>query len=157
MDIKEFINLRTVPEPNTGCWLWTHSERLGYGRFWIKSVCIAAHRASYEAYKGKITNGLWVLHKCDTPSCVNPDHLFLGTSSDNQKDSYQKGRSRSSKQFGELNTQSKLTAKIVNKIRSEYKKDSRYGRQKELAQKYKIARSTINQIIKGYRWTCINE
>jgi len=82
-----------VPEPNTGCLLWTgYSDKLGYGRVNINKKYGLLHRLSYEKYKGQIPNGLCVLHKCDTPACFNPDHLFLGTKYDNKMDSIRKGR-----------------------------------------------------------------
>lgn len=82
-------------EPNTGCWLWDGNFFQGkdYGRFRGKR----AHRISYEYHKGIIPEGLLVCHKCDTPACVNPDHLWLGTSYDNHTDRENKGRGASIK------------------------------------------------------------
>ncbi len=78
-----------TPEPNTGCWLWTgYVER--YGVFHR----VKAHRAAWTFYKGEIPQGKRVLHHCDVPSCVNPEHLFLGTLRDNTQDSIKKGRFR---------------------------------------------------------------
>lgn len=83
-----------------GCWLWTGSrsgnnkrpESL-YGSFYLGSgKKIRAHRYSYEISKGSIPEGMLVCHSCDTPLCVNPDHLWLGTSADNNKDCLDKGR-----------------------------------------------------------------
>lgn len=82
-----------IPEPNTGCWLWTASLcRDGYGNFYDGKRVIGAHRFSWQTYKGEIPEGLHILHKCDTPACVNPDHLSLGTHRDNMNDSLLKGR-----------------------------------------------------------------
>lgn len=86
-----------IPEPNTGCWLWIGSLRdNGYGlyspRVNGKRRTASAHRWSWELRHGPIPAGMQANHKCDVPSCVNPDHLFLGTQSDNMKDACRKRR-----------------------------------------------------------------
>jgi hypothetical protein len=90
-----------VPEPNSGCWLWTaHCDRQGYGTLTAmpeesakgKRWPFMAHRISFEQFRGPIPEGMCVLHKCDVPSCVNPDHLFLGSNADNMADKVAKGR-----------------------------------------------------------------
>ena len=81
-----------------GCWLWTGSKRnKGYGAFVWADVAGnviqgSAHRFSYELHNGAIPAGLCVLHRCDTPACVRPDHLFLGTKRENNADMVSKGR-----------------------------------------------------------------
>lgn len=79
------------------CWLWTGAKRnKGYGAFTYtengKLVQDRAHRYSYRLHISPIPLGMFVLHRCDTPACVNPDHLFLGTNEDNIRDMLAKGR-----------------------------------------------------------------
>ena len=77
------------------CWIWTAvlSNRR-YGKFKLKGKMMSAHRASWIFANGKIPDGMCVLHHCDNPPCVNPDHLWLGTNKDNSGDMIKKGRAR---------------------------------------------------------------
>ena len=77
-----------------GCWLWigTIHKDTGYGVFQKDGQQELAHRLSWIIVNGPIPAGLFVCHHCDTPRCINPDHLFLGTRSENMKDAYHKGR-----------------------------------------------------------------
>lgn len=81
-----------TPEPNSGCWLWTGScHRQGYGKLTVNGKTVGAHRESFRALRGD-PGVFQVLHKCDTPACINPDHLFLGTHYDNIVDRLAKNR-----------------------------------------------------------------
>lgn len=85
-----------IPEPMSGCWLWTGSlNNKGYGQFRInyppKKLWLA-HRWLYTQLMGEIPTGLVLRHSCDTPACVNPDHLETGTNSDNVQDMLKRGR-----------------------------------------------------------------
>lgn len=78
------------------CWEWTAArDPFGYGRFGLNGKICTASRFSWELHYSPISKGMCVLHKCDNPPCVNPNHLFLGTRSDNVADMIAKGRRRS--------------------------------------------------------------
>ena len=76
-----------------GCWEWTASrQKFGYGTKWHNGSVQLAHRIAWEEANGPIQEGMCVLHRCDNPKCVRPDHLFLGTVADNNADRHAKGR-----------------------------------------------------------------
>lgn len=80
--------------PGRRCWLWTSAlNGNGYGVFTVAGRSAAAHRVVWELIYGSIPSGMFVCHHCDTPACCRPDHLFLGTAADNNRDRDQKGRS----------------------------------------------------------------
>lgn len=126
-----------------GCWIWTGAKQGGrkgkYGAFqmgWKNQK--RAHRLSFEIANGPIPDGMMVCHACDTPLCVNPAHLFLGTAKDNTADMDAKGRRVSCK--GSQNGASKLT---IKEVRSIYL-DPRTNR--EIAQEYSINPNLASQI-----------
>ncbi len=94
-EAQALIELRTIPEPNSGCWLWMAAcDREGYGRTKWRGASHKAHRLSFEAFHGDDPTGLSVMHACDVPSCVNPAHLSLGTAKQNLGDASRRGRMR---------------------------------------------------------------
>lgn len=86
------------PENPDGCWLWTGSKigetGRAYGGFMHRRHRMGAHRWSWALHNGPIPEGMVICHRCDTPLCVRPDHLFLGTIADNVRDMWSKGRAR---------------------------------------------------------------
>lgn len=89
---SEIIELRSIPEPNSGCWLWLGAAWEDRPNVYYQGKKRLASRVSYEAYVGPIPPGLHALHRCDNPWCVNPEHLFPGTQADNNQDMMNKGR-----------------------------------------------------------------
>ena len=86
--LRDRLFSKSIPEPNSGCWIYMGNlDRYGYGRISVKANDPkAAHRISYAVHKGEIPDGMSVLHSCDMPCCVNPDHLSLGTHVDNMRE-----------------------------------------------------------------------
>ena len=129
-----------------GCWIWKSAKPSvggGYGRFCADYVRDGAHRFSYRIHKGEIPKGVEVRHKCDNPACVNPEHLELGTHSDNMKDMVQRGRHRT----GEGNR--RLTEDSVRLI----KKALAQGVKASVITRHcKVDESTIAFIKKGITW-----
>ena len=83
---------RCQPEPNSGCWLWSGGVTpFGYGRLTVKNRVWLAHRLAMSL-TGRDVEGWCVLHQCDTPACVNPNHLRLGTRGDNAEDAVRRKR-----------------------------------------------------------------
>lgn len=88
---------RTRCNPDSGCIEWVGAGNgKGYGMLWDGSRARLAHRIAYEIANGQIPDGMCILHRCDNRSCVNPEHLFLGTISDNNRDMTEKGRNYNS-------------------------------------------------------------
>lgn len=126
-----------------GCWLWTaNMNKKGYGRLWLNGRNEFAQRVSWYLHFGKRDEALLVLHKCDTPSCVNPDHLFLGTNADNMLDKRLKGRSAK----GEGNGNRKLTNEQIIAIRNSQ------GSVKEISQQFNIDKTQVYNIQSRKQW-----
>ena len=82
----------TRPHMTTPCWLWTAWSIRGYGAISVNAKTVLAHRFSWAEVNGPVPAGMGVLHRCDNPSCVRVDHLFVGTALDNARDRDAKGR-----------------------------------------------------------------
>ena len=148
--IKDRFLSFVLVNPVTHCWTWlgTASGTRGvlYGRFSVgparTRIKAMAHVWAYKHWNGPIPEGMWVLHRCDNGTCVNPDHLFLGTHQDNEDDKSQKGR----RPIGEQHALAKLTEKQVRDIMS----DRRLHR--EIATDYGIHKSSVSHIKTKRGW-----
>lgn len=129
-----------------GCWEWIGShDWSGYSTFVFGGRRYRAHRVSWEVHNGPIPNGLLVLHHCDNPPCSNPEHLFLGTQSDNMADMAAKVRST----VGVRHPMVKLTEDEVQAIRRSWDAGET---QLALGRKYKVNNRTICSIVRGQSW-----
>jgi hypothetical protein len=115
LDVASRLDEQSIPIPECGCIIWLgHLNNMGYGRLSVNGTMQYAHRAAFELRNGKIPKGSNVLHRCDTPTCINPDHLFVGTHADNVADKVSKGRQLRGSAVGG----SKLTEADVAAIRA---------------------------------------
>lgn len=155
---KRFM-MRVDMKSERECWNWqggamnvgrSHKPGNGHGQ-WRNEAGQheLTHRASWRLFIGPITNGAYVLHKCDNPLCVNPKHLFLGTQTDNCKDMWQKKRGRPGKSVGSAHGCSKLTEKQVLLIRGSGESVT------VLAARFSISRTNIYDILKRKIWNHI--
>ena len=142
----------------TGCWLWAGAKNnMGYGKIGEggkRGKTLLAHRVSYELANGAIPegdgfHGVCVCHWCDSPACVNPAHLFLGTQAENMADSARKGRmDRTHKLKGTSHGSAKLTEAQVLEIRSMRGAMS----QRKIADLFGIGKTTVGHIINQRNW-----
>lgn len=142
---------RHVKKTNT-CWLWTgNKDRNGYGRILDKPHSQGgkprlAHRVAWELTNGPIPDGLNLCHHCDVPTCVRPDHMFVGTQADNMADCSAKRRV--------ANGSTKLTEEQVRLFRREYRAGARLA---AMGRKYGIHWQTIADIVHGRTWKHVSD
>jgi HNH endonuclease len=147
------------------CWIWKGCTRNGYGRMHItinnKSYIISVHRFSYYLHFGVFPGTSLVLHKCDNPPCICPDHIFLGSHKDNAIDVVKKGRfnkatgnktNHKNAPKGENHHATKLTKSQVIEIRNLLYRGLKRGDQTKLAKKYKVSHQVINRIVHNKSW-----
>lgn len=139
MGLKEFLQ---KVDTTGDCWIWTgRIDGHGYGAVIVGKHGKGAHRLSWVLHRGPIPKGMCVLHKCDNPPCVNPDHLFIGTIRDNVHDMCRKGRHVGLR---------KITAKQAQWIRDQYA--TGLYTQREIGDSLGIHSTAVSKIIVGKRW-----
>lgn len=127
------------------CWLWTGSTTKGYGAFSIAARQTYAHRAAFIVAHGHIPDGHFVCHRCDTPLCCNPAHLFAGTHAENMADRDAKNR----KPIGERVFNAKLKERDIPGIRARLAAGERH---EDIAADFNVNRATISMISSGSTW-----
>lgn len=128
------------------CWEWTAGRMgRGYGAIKHGGRMRSAHRVMWELANGPIPKGLFVLHRCDNPLCVRPDHLFLGTQADNMRDCAVKGRTSRNERHG----RSKLLPDQVREIRARQSNGETHA---SIASRFGVSEGCIDRIINGKNW-----
>lgn len=145
-DFYEFVN------KTDSCWLWMgYKSKDGYGVYKVNRKPVRAHRYSYAREFGDIPDGLFVCHHCDTPLCVRPEHLFLGTAKDNNLDKIRKGRHRWRRIPGR--TWSKISQEEANLIREVYA--TKLFSQTKIANNFQISQQLVSSIILNQVWNYV--
>lgn len=130
------------------CWIWTGAcNSQGYGTIQTAFKLSRAHRVSYELFKGPIPAGLWVLHSCDVPGCVNPEHLSIGTAAENAQDMVRK--KRNANRSGALHPMAVLSHYDVKSIRASTLPGN------NLADIYSVSQATISNIRHKKSWSYV--
>ena len=144
---EERFRDKYIEDSITNCWLWTGSkDQNGYGMFWFDGRVQKASRVSWQLNTDRvIPEGRFVYHKCDTPACVNPGHLFLGTPLENNLDCIRKNRRQPPQ--GVLNPKTKLTEAQVREIRASPLTPT------QLTKLYPVSRQQLSDIRLGKKWS----
>jgi hypothetical protein len=139
------------------CWTYQGGAASIYKRLLVNGEMVPAHRFSWELHFGPIPGGMLVCHSCDNPPCVNPAHLFLGTTADNAADKVSKGRQArcgaNNYHRGEDHYAARLTAADVRRIR---KRNARGIGYRSLGIEYGVASTTIARIVKRIKWAHVS-
>lgn len=142
---------KTTPIPFCGCLVWLGgTNEHGYGVFWNGERLEKAHRFALRAAGVDLPDWLHVCHKCDTPPCVNPDHLFVGDALDNTADMWSKHRATVQKRRGTAQSQAKLTDDDAARIRRLW--STGRVKQRDLAAEFGVSQRLVWNVIHGKNW-----
>lgn len=148
-DVSRFMRKVSVPDNEDLCWIWKSDvSKKGYGRFNLGGKAQHAHRVSYKIHTGDDPCEMHVLHSCDNPSCVNPNHLRKGTNKENHLEKVAKGRQRGNSLKGENAPNAKLTETQVLEIKGMLGKIP----QSKIAKQFGVTQTAIMLISTGRTW-----
>lgn len=137
------------------CWIWKYGAPGRYGSVNRNGITIAMHRWSWSHFNGREAPvEMHVLHTCDHPKCVNPDHLFLGTQADNNRDMWAKGRGMYHKMRGSKHWKAKLSEDDIRKMRRLW--DVRTT-QKTLSRDFGVSQAVVSRIVLRQSWTHVKD
>lgn len=150
MTLEQLLKNSIKINPETGCWEWQGARVRGYGTLSLgDGKSKLAHRRAYEVWIAPIADGLYCLHKCDNPPCINPEHLFLGDQSKNMQDAQNKGRMRVKGPKPEPRRVLKLNRESVEEIR---RLCASGVTQAEAARRFGIGQPTVWQVVHREIW-----
>lgn len=150
MSVSERLEFHSERLTECGCQIWMAGvNSQGYGQLSLNSKTAKAHRVSYAEEHGEIPEGMNVLHFCDTPACINPDHLFLGTLDENNKDRNQKQRQAR----GESHACALLTEEDIPIIKQRYADGDSIA---AIARRYSMSHGAIWKVVNGITWRHVN-
>lgn len=131
---------------STGCWEWTANRlKAGYGKISVSGKMLLAHRVSWEIANGPIPPGLFICHRCDNRSCVNPAHLFLGTAQDNSNDMKAKDRHACGDRGGNRTLSEEQVFSIIDWCKDGLPYD-------HVARLFGVSKATVGHIMTGRLW-----
>jgi len=164
---------KSIPEPNSGCLLWFGAlNGSGYGRLRVKrgGTQKMAHRVAWELASGKsIPFGMCVCHKCDVRCCINPNHLFIGSTRENNIDRHQKRRESRGVRHGDATRNSQLFQAVVRSRRGQGNLAAKLtedqariildepGMHREIAARFGVHPSTVSLIKSKKRWRILHD
>ena len=151
----ESLTARMTKDSETGCWIWSGTPSQRYGQIRMpngKNELV--HRLAWKLWCGPIPDGAWVCHRCDTPRCINPVHLFLGDAKANSADRHRKGRTVGAFRRGEEHSLSKLSLDQVKEIIRKWDGSRSYSTR--VAQGYHVHPNTIRDVIRRRTWGWVN-
>jgi hypothetical protein len=147
--LEERIWRNVTIDPVTGCWNWNGmKDKHGRGQIKIGNRWPVVSRVAFELTFGEISKDINVLHTCDNPSCINPDHLDLGTQADNVADMMEKGRWNGD--IGENNGNAKLTNTMLEEIKKRHVRGCPANGTAALAREFGVVNGTIQRIVNGH-------